>query len=182
MKEARCWTGSQKPGTEMPGISEDAPALLAEARRKKPREVGLLEWMYYVKPEGSLKIYVPQEGPEDSHTPRPLGTCWRGHSASPRHSVVAHRLKSRSMVGETLAQLGWLISMRIMGPRVREAWCWHLTACQETTTVSLERLEDQPKGLDSQRVTVMAKRLVCQGQNRQAHSALPNTEQKQQTG
>lgn len=35
--------------------------ILADARRiKKPREVGILECMYYMRPEDPLEFYVPQ--------------------------------------------------------------------------------------------------------------------------
>lgn len=53
----------------------------------------------------------------------------RGALSIPKkHSMATHLFKSWPVVGEMLTVWGWLISVRITGPRVMEARCWHLTA------------------------------------------------------
>lgn len=61
---------------------------MLKAGTKKLREAGMLEWMYYVRPEDLADSYVPQEDPEVTLFPKAIINVLV-RDTSIRNSVVA---------------------------------------------------------------------------------------------
>lgn len=54
----------------------DLCCLTLEAEIKRLREVGILEWIPYVRPENLADYCVPQEKPEVTLFSRQSSKCW----------------------------------------------------------------------------------------------------------
>lgn len=82
---------------------------------KRVREVGMLEWIYYIKPEDPAVVYIPQEVSENIVFTKAIRCALLGRAlALLRNSVMAILCRSELILGEVMTQFDLLPKMEMM--------------------------------------------------------------------
>lgn len=82
---------------------------------KRIREVGMLEWIYYIKPEYLLVVYIPQEVLENIVFTKAVRCALLGRTlALLRSSLMAILCRPGLILGEVITQFDLLTTRKIM--------------------------------------------------------------------
>lgn len=133
---------------------------------KRLREVGMREWIYYVRVKNPQDDYVLRKGQEDALLTKAIwNVLEREASASLRSSVVFVFLYPRLTVGDTVTELGSQITVKIKGTQTSRG-CWQCFAVrsQVGTIIAMNsKVQWHPRGIDLKKVLQIVNRTLSFG-------------------